>query len=207
MGPRANPATDISEASSCRWLFAEPFARVRIDDALGIAPDSTTRFEVPTRDLCPDASGPGDIDVLICSERTPAEALAMEAKRINLTPASFDTKQPGKLHKLQRAVNQANLLAKIGFHRTFLAVVIATDAREQFPNVFGPTGELARIVDRFPALARLTQTVGLVFFEISQLIDKDVTWSGAFGIRIARNASPLPQPPSLTARLHEFIRA
>lgn len=193
--------TDVSESDLCRWLFGQSPVRSHLASELGFVPDSFTMFQVPTNKLCPHARGPGDIDVLISSSNVPEHTLAIQVKRVKLVPESFHTQLPGKLQDLTHGVQQANLQAELGFHRTFFLVAIVTDGRERIDLNFasrGPTFNLARIIDEFPGLKQLAPSVGLVFIEITQPVDKDITDAGSVGIRVIHSAQVAFQPAWLT---------
>jgi hypothetical protein len=128
---QAPSAAALQEAPLSRLLFGESPACRPLVTELRIAPGSCVAFEVPTATLVPGARGPGDIDVLVCGPQTPARALAIELKRVKITPESFETELPGKLPGLKRGVQQANLLGELGFHRAYLLIAVVTDGRQR----------------------------------------------------------------------------
>lgn len=207
---QAPSAADLPEAPLSRLLFGESPACRPLATELGIAPSSRVAFEVPTITLVPGARGPGDIDVLVFSSQTPERALAMELKRVKITPESFETELPGKLSDLKRGVRQANLLGGLGFHRAYLVIAVVTDGRQRIGYNFfgrGPTLELLKMIDQFPGRDQLRRGVGVAFVEITQPIDKEIALAGSVGAWIARDAQELDQPPSLTTSVAEFFRA
>ncbi len=206
---QAPSATSLNETPLCRWLFgAFPSSRLLADE-LGFAPGCCPLFEVPTTSLIPDARGPGDIDVLVSSAKRPEAAIAFEAKRVKISAGAFDTGLPGKLSDLRHGVQQANLLHALGFHRSYLLVIIVTDGRQRADFNFasrGPTSELVSIVDGFRDRDRLDPHVGIAFIEVTQPVDREIESAGAIGVRVARDAVKLPQPVTLTNAVGELFR-
>lgn len=201
-------ATAIPEAALSRWLFTDPVVCRDLAAELRITHGSVVGFEVATTRLVPDASGPGDIDVLVCPKGSPGRALVIELKRVKIVPETFHTQLPGKLGELKHGVQQANLLHKLGFHRTFLMVAIITDGRERSGLNFasrGPTSALVQLVDGALGYDELLPGVGLAFVELTQPVDKDITWAGAVAVRVVRDAELRTQAPVLTARVTKLF--
>src|SRR5262249_52221908 len=144
----APSATKIHEADLVRWLVCESPAGRMLLEQLGIEDQASGLFEIPTERLCSGASAPGDVDLLLIPAKDTQQCIAFECKRITIPPAAFHTGLPGKLRGLERGVRQANALARIGFSRVFLMVVMVTDAREQAGGFWcGSTPELIKLVD------------------------------------------------------------
>lgn len=197
----SSSVTEITEDVLCRWLFLEPAARPLLEE-LRVLPGSRVWFSVPTTSVLSEARGPGDIDVLIGNPQYPESALAIEVKRVKVESATFHTGTPGKLQGLKHGVQQANLLAKVGFHRTFLLVAVVIDGRERVELNFasrGLTSELAKAIGEFPRRAALAAHVGLAFVEITQPVDRPITDAGGIGVRVAQQPTGIAQSPALTA--------
>ena len=87
-------------------------------------------------------------------------------------------------------------------------VAIVTDGRDRAGSNFasrGPTSTLAHLIDQFPHNDRLGAGIGLTFVEITQPIDKEISWAGAIVVRSARDTEPRPQAPALTARVSKVL--
>ena len=201
--------TGIAEDALCRWFFLDLAARPLLEE-LRVSSGSRVLFSSPTTSAFPDARGPGDIDVLIADPQYPEASLAIEVKRVKIQAATFHTGMPGKLQDLQRGVQQANLLADLGFHRTFLVVAVVVDGREREQLNFasrGPTFDLVEAIDNFPGRARLAPHVGLAFVEIVQPVDKPITDAGGIGVRVVRHSTAVQQPLSVTAAITRLLNA
>ena len=63
----------------------------------------------------------GDIDVLLSTLHHPEHAVAYQVKRIKFgIPALRTGGRPNKMQELEKAAQQANLLARIGFWQIYL---------------------------------------------------------------------------------------
>jgi hypothetical protein len=205
---QAPSATNIDEGQLSRWLFGESPALRHLASELSIGWGSRVAFEVPTIKLVPGARGPGNIDVLVFNSQAPEQTLAIELKRVKVTPNSFATELPGKLAGLEHGVEQANLLGKLGFHRVYLLIAIVTDGRWRSEYNFfgrGPTPELLQAIARFPGRDQLSPAVGLAFVEVTQPTDKEVTWAGSTGAWVEQRAQEIDQPVTLTAAVAELF--
>jgi hypothetical protein len=204
----APAATDVPEASLCRWLFGVGSSLCRVRDELRISPGSKVLFETRTADVAPSARGPGDVDVLLVDRLSPQRAIAIETKRVKVSTHAFHTGQAGKIGELEHGVVQANLLRAIGFHRTYLLVAVVTDGRERTDANFafrGPPLEMMRAIEAFPAQVKLDSDIGLGFVYVTQPVDKDIQWAGSIGIVIRRDAREREQSANLTAALSRMI--
>ena len=206
---RDRSSTDIHEKELSRWLWTgSPIARL-LPQVLHIAPGSYLELEVPTTELAPGTTMPGDIDVLAASLKVPEHAAAIELKRIEVTADSFRTGLPGKLAALERGVDHVNALAELGFHRTWLLVAIVTGAREQAGGellLAGPTAEILRTINEYPLLSQLSPNVGLVLVEATQPVDRETGLAGRLGVHLRREAIPNDQPTALTAGILTLLR-
>lgn len=191
------------------WLFAESQGRRLLIPKLDLSPTSYSVFSVRDPVVRSGDGPPGDIDVLVIDPDAPQHATAIECKRLKVRAGTFETLLPGKLQGLRKGVHQANGLLAMGFHRTFLAILVVTDGRERdaFNFAFrGLTPELVRAVDTFPDRERLEDAVGLVFIEITQPIDKDIALASDIGVRVLRHPMGQQQPADLDDRLRELVR-
>jgi len=105
--------SDIEEGSLVEQLLADPSLRSNLLAIQGIPPDPLYFQKV-------DLDGaPGgvltDVDILLCAPGQPESAIAIEVKRVKVGANALRSRQPNKLHELKKGVQQANLLAKIGF--------------------------------------------------------------------------------------------
>ena len=107
----------------------------------------------------------GDIDALLSAPHLPEQAVAYQVKRIKFgIPALRPGGRPNKLHEFEKAAQQANLLARIGFWQVYLYVIVVVDAREQNAgkNAYaGLSSELRSLVSSVISTRGLDHRVGL----------------------------------------------
>jgi len=148
------------------------------------------------------------LDALIFTPEFEDEAVAIEFKRIKVKPKAWTTRLPNRMNELEHGVSQANALRKIGFHRSFLAVIIAVDGSErQDVNVFGRviSGKLLADIHGFEAQAKLDDSVGLAFIEVTQLGPESFSFNGTVSVYVKRPAKGVDQPAFVTERLRRLF--
>ncbi len=200
--------TAIEEAELCRRMFAHPILARELSEKLGFTGAFRGMFEIPTRQLVPDAPGPGDIDLIACDPAHAQETHVFQVKRVKVSERTFANMAPTKLERCEHGVIQTNLLGGLGFHRTWLLVVVVTDGRERPAlNFFcrGITFELMDVVVSHPLFNDLAPEAGLAFVFLDQPVDKDISLAGGFHIDVRRRPSNHQQPDWLTAAVRELF--
>jgi hypothetical protein len=144
----------------------------------------------------------GDADVLLCSPGRPHEVVAFEVKRIKFGRSALRPGgKPNKLGEFDKAVQQANRLAQVGFWQVYLYVIAVVDAREQ--NVgqntyLGLSSELRSLVVSVVTPKGLNARVGLGELEFTQPMDHAPLTCGTHSLHLPRLAIPSPQNNELT---------
>jgi hypothetical protein len=149
----------------------------------------------------------GDVDVLLRDPERPELAVAIEAKRVKVTPGPKG--QPpkiNKLHEFQKAVSQANQLAKLGFSQVYLYVFVMIDSREANIEAHGArttyddalTPEDRRMLDEVISEQNLDPRVGLMRFDVAQPMDHEPLDVGTSTGVLLRSARPQTQPDKVT---------
>src|ERR1035437_372034 len=133
--------TDIKEDELVEILVR----RGEVFDVFGMPRDAACR----TRVLLNDAPGNfrSDIDVLLCDTKRPQEAAAFEVKRIKFGLSAFRPNGdvvPNKLGEVEKAIDQANRLAQVGFWKVFLYIIVMVDSRKRNAGAVTYAGLSAR---------------------------------------------------------------
>lgn len=205
----ARSVTDIAEHELAKWFFEFLIGPQPLLNRINIHLPAKIHYRTPISDLFEDVKDGGDIDVLFHSLDAPEDSVAIECKRVKIKADAFIKNNPNKIHGLSKGINQANYLYRLGFSRVYMIVFIVTDGRKRLEYNFafrGASQELVDLVEYFPDFARLINTVGLVFIELSQPVDKDITFAGAIGTNIRRTALPREQSSDLTRRIIELSK-
>ena len=142
------------------------------------------------------------------SRPTHPRQVAIEVKRIKVHAPTFASGIPNKLQEYDKAVEQANLLARVGFAQVYLYVFVVVDSRhhnEGRVTYDGLTPELRARIEAVISPERLEARVGLAVHELIQPMDHPPLITGAGGIHLRRVAMAVQQPEELTrwlAQLH-----
>src|SRR5215469_16581908 len=121
---------DIPESGLVDILLSDPTRRSDMFEISGMPRKVSWKTRVQL------AQAPGniqsDVDVLLCDPAKPEEAVAYEIKRVKFGMRALrEGGKPNKLGELKKAVKQVNQLAKVGFWKVFLYIIVVVDSREQ----------------------------------------------------------------------------
>lgn len=173
-------------------------------------PGSIDRLEVRRPVIENVNRKPGDVDWLCVAPTKPHLAVAVECKRVKVRAAGLDDDHENKIRDLGRGVPQANGLADMGFHRSFLMIIILADgrARRELGQMFrGPTTQTFTRIYVFPERERLNDDVGIIFVEVVQPTGRSIGEMAYVGVCVERPARPRDQSVRLTERVREALRA
>jgi hypothetical protein len=199
--------TDIDEIPLVERLMANPLRRSDLLRIYGIPESSIPYLNVPLRGL--PGQPQGDVDILLSVPMRPDLSTAITAKRIKVGAEALRNQRPNKLREFKRAVRQANLLAKIGFHLVYLYVFVVVDSREQNAGrttYDGLSAALGSQIDRVVSPSGLDEGVGLIHYEFVQPMDDEPLGVGAYGGQIKQMAKPVSQLPELNEWVAQVIR-
>jgi hypothetical protein len=193
---------EIPESDLVEMLITSSITRDSFVGIKGVPEQPVYRTNIPHRDV--PGGDQGDVDVLLWNPSRPHEATAVEAKRITVKASTFKTGTPNKLHEIEKASTQANKLADLGFAHVFLFVYIVVDSRSLLEgrtiSYDGPTSEIRGKIDAAMSehTRQLHPRVGIVEHTFIQSMDQPPD-SGPSKGHLRQLATPVPQPPSLTA--------
>lgn len=164
-------------------------------------PDEFDYFtEVPINEL--PGNPVGDIDILLVPSDT-SRSVAIEVKRVKIGHDSYDTGQVNKLTGLNKGVQQANRLAKLGFNLAYLYVFVVVDSRSRNIGKYGYEGMIdtqREAIDDAVSPARLTERVGMLKFDFTQPNDEQPLGIGSTygGTSLVRMGARTEQPKLVT---------
>lgn len=204
----ADRVTSVEEKRIIRWLFEQTPAKNLIFSELQTEQDLFFKLEVIGPIISDPTKKPGDIDVLICGKQKPHRTTAIEGKRVKVTAVDRDNDKVNKINGVGDGVLQANALRELGFHRTYLAILIEVEGknrseynvffRDTLPNI------LKKVYD-FPNRDDLHEDIGVIFIEITQPTGKHINGMAVVGICIDKEANRLDQPTRLTNCVSELL--
>jgi hypothetical protein len=198
---------NVPEGALVGELVGDPHWRKFMLNIKGMPSSAEVRQQVQLRTA--PGSPKGDIDILLAHAGWPAEATAIEVKRIKFGEGAFSPGgQPNKLGEYQKAVSQANRLEAVGFHQVYLYVLVVVDSRKKNRGAIsyeGLSSEQRSLVESTVSLADLHQDVGLVVCTFVQAMDYPQMTIRAAGGDLKRLAAPRAQAPNMTKWLTSVL--
>ncbi len=209
--------TDINEAEIVNYLLRRNDSRRLIFKELRLSENAIWRSCVIEPIVNKSYPKPGDIDILICDNNSPNQAIAIECKRIKVKAVSTLDDDVNKIENLKDGISQTKSLLAMGFHQTYLAVIIEVDGRNRSafntahrglnPDATWDGAEKTmRKIYEFPQKNRYAQEVGFIFIEVIQPTGKSIEEMAGICIRVDRFAKPQPQSGDLTNRVEALMR-
>jgi len=192
------------EQSILKWLFSRSELKEMIFEELSVKQNACHKLEVVDPIIENPRKKPGDIDVLICEQKSPHEAIALECKRVKVIADDTGRDKVNKIDAIGNGVIQANAVMNLGFHNTCLAVLTVVDGRlrKEYNTLFrGSTDETFKRVYEFPQRNKLHKDIGIMFLELIQPTGKDITRMAAVAVAVDRRPMPRKQPVSLNNKI------
>lgn len=191
---------DVSEHDLVDRILTDPLWHADLFEIFGNPKEPRYKTRVRLDDAPNEPKG--DVDVLFCAPPNFGETVAVEVKRIKCGMASLRPGgRPNKLHEYEKAVDQANRLADIGFWKVYLYVITVVDAREQNAGKISYSGlstKLKSLVSSVMTTERLQPRIGFCSLDFTQPMDHAPFSVGTRGMSIQRLATPYSQSADLT---------
>ena len=187
--------TKMNEDIAVRWLTGNPhFRGMFLEDFF--EPDTNVRdFMSLQRPFTESGKHPGDIDLLLVDPLKPKFSIVFECKRVKAV--SFDNRSiVNSEEKIRRGVKQANSYRELGFHQTYLIVILLDDGRAmRMPNnMFNyGTGETINYIYSIPKQEPPHEDVGVICVKVNQPTGKHINLTGGLGFCIDKPARRLDQ--------------
>jgi len=150
---------------------------------------------------------PGDIDLLLIDPAKPDRSIAFEVKRVKAVATDDEVSRVNGAEKIRKGVIQVNKYQSLGFHQTYLMVIVLNDARtKRTPNVALRKANSSNVQRVFgiPWNEPLHADVGIVYVEITQFTGRAIAQTGSFGVCIDKRASMLEQASDFTTKVKKL---
>ncbi len=150
---------------------------------------------------------PGDVDILLWPENRPQLAVAIECKRVKVQVDESGLEKANKLQGITKGIWQSNQLRSLGFHRTYLLILIVTDGRnkKQVNSLFRhANSETIQEVYNIPWHEELDNEVGVIYVQITQPTGLSHNEMYGFGVCIDKQCSRLEQSRTLTDKIRRL---
>jgi len=200
--------TSMTEDQAVKWLFQNPdFLLMFLPDFFE-NPNKVKSFFGLTEPFTQKNNKPGDIDLLLVDIENPDIAIAFECKRVKSVSLEDQTAKVNNTEKIKHGVLQVNKYQKLGFHQTYLMIILLDDGRNyRTPNtLFRSTNidELKQLYD-LPFKEPLHTAVGVIFIILNQPTGNDINLTGAIAFCLDKPAEILEQKKSLTSKIESLI--
>jgi hypothetical protein len=201
--------TLMSEDQAIKWLFQnKPFRQLFIGGFFGDTKNIKTYFGL-TEPFTTKNKKPGDIDLLFVDPDQPDKSVAFECKRVKALSIDNQTSKINNAEKIKHGVIQANKYQSLGFHQSYLVIILLDDGRHyNSPNILfrnTSTEQLKRVYD-IPWNEPLHNDVGIIFITINQPTGNHINLTGGLGFCIDKLAQPLEQTVSMTNKIIDLIK-
>ena len=197
----------LTETEILRYLFDWSWSRALILAELGLTDRTKHALSVGAPFAIRNLK-PGDVDAVLCDLQQPAQSVALECKRVRVVSSESGSNRVNRLENFGRAHDQANALAKLRFHRTFLTCIALADARlEPVPN-FAVRGVSSATFQRLFDTAMsmpLEPEVGVLYIEFSQPVEASIDTAGCLSVGTLRLPRSQDQGEYLTSRVVNFM--
>ena len=198
----------LTEDKALHWLFAHPIFRV--DFACEFFPDpGTVHAHFGLKEPFTQSQAfPGDIDLLLLQPEHPDRPVAFECKRVKIIAQEGGAPIVNRLSELDRGILQAGAYRALGFHQTYLLVILLDDGRVmKTPNIMFRYNDTAPIdkVFNIPWHKNLHPDVGVVYVRINQMTGKHIDHSHSIGYFIDKPAYPITQTAEMTNKIHSLL--
>ncbi len=197
-------AAKRDEKAILKWLFSRSELKKMVFEELLVKQNARHKLEVGSPIINNPNNKPGDIDVLICEQKSPHEAIALECKRVKVIVDDTGRDKVNKIDAIGNGVVQANAVMSFGFHSTYLAVLTVVDgrSRKEYNTLFrGSTDETFKRVYEFPQRNKLHKDIGIMFLELIQPTGKDINRMAAVAVAVDRPPTPRKQPVDLNNKI------
>lgn len=182
--------TKMHEDTAVRWLMSNPhFRQMFLQDFFDSAA-AVRDFIGLQRPFTESGKHPGDIDLLLVDPVRPKFAVAFECKRVKAL-SSDDRSNVNSAKKIRHGVMQANSYRELGFHQTYLMIILLDDGRAmKTPNTMFRcgTGNTIDYIYSIPKQEPLHEEVGVIFVKVNQPTGKHINLTGGIGFCIDKKA-------------------
>ena len=201
--------TSMSEDQAIKWLFQnESFRQFFIKDFFGNSNNIRSYFGL-TEPFTTRNKKPGDIDLLLVNPNRPDKSIAFECKRVKALSIDNYSSKINNVEKIRHGVIQANKYQSLGFHQSYLLIILLDDGRHyNTPNTLfrnTSTDQLTHMYD-IPWNEPLNNDVGIIFIKVNQTTSNHINLTGGIGFCIDKLAKPLEQTSSMTNKIKDLIR-
>jgi hypothetical protein len=199
--------TKVEEKELVRWAFGLHGMAPWLIPWLFGGVDHFAELEVGVPVLTRGQRQSDELDILFWPVDDVSRAIAIEVKLARIDGDTLATTQVGGLSNIRQGAKQCMAHVARGFHAVYLAVFVKVDARTfsggYWQGGMLPSPLLHAVRESIRASAP-DPDVGILVFQLTQPVDKDVLMGGNLGLLDSRPAVTRSQNQDLTRRMREL---
>lgn len=204
-----NPSvTAFTEERAISWLMSHPHFKVDFFGDLIAANTICQLHQGLVKPFTHPNAIPGDIDLLAFPQLDPSRAIAMEFKRVKVVSHPDCTATVNRAGEIDRGIIQANAYRALGFHQTYLVIILLDDGRAlTTPNPMFryATGQPVDQVFNIPWRQARDPNVGVIYIKINQMTGKHIDHAHSIGYCIDLRAVPVEQTTEMTNKVRTLL--
>ena len=198
----------MNEEQIVNWLLSEDSFRQILFEPLFENYKTIKSFTELTYPFTTKNKKPGDIDLLLVDPLYPEKAIVFECKKVKAVSQNDKTAKINNLQKIKKGVVQAEFYKHLGFHQSYLIIILLDDGRKyDTPNmVFRTTNMSDTEFYDIPRNQGLSEDIGIIFIKVEQFTGRHFKLTGSYGVCYDRFANKFEQQIELTDKVSELIK-
>lgn len=205
---KEDSVVNLIEDRAVRWLFDHPVFRNDFIREFFPRPDLVHSYFRQTEPFTQPKTLPGDIDLLLVHRDYPLRPIAFECKRVKIVSRDKDTPTINRLQELTKGIQQANGYRSLGFHQSYLFIILLDDGRAMRATNqmfrYAPAEPMMEVFN-IPWHEDLHSDVGVIYVRINQMTGKSINHSHSIGYCIDKKAVPLEQTAEMTNKIRSLF--
>lgn len=193
---------ELTEASALKFIENGRFLDPLIFE-LGLNKPLPIHKEIVEPFIQDKNDKPGDIDLIIYEKGKPDKAIAIEVKVVKVRTEENETIL-NKEKNISKGITQANAYARLGFHKTYLIIMVLDDASQvEKPNLIFRKSDLNSTDKLYNnrVIENLHERIGLIYFHISQPLEGSILHNTVTSIEPLKKPIPIIQTRLVTSQI------
>lgn len=201
--------TSMSEDQAIRWLLQSRPIRELFAEEFFHGSNGMQAFFGLGEPFTVTNKKPGDIDLLLVDPSGPNRAIAFECKRVKVTSLDATFSKVNNAEGIRKGVIQANAYQSLGFHQTYLMVILLDDSRRlsSYPNTMlrrSGSNNVEEVYD-IAYNEKPHDDVGIVYLKVTQPTGKHYDQMCGVGLCVDKQAGRLEQTPEMTNKVRNLL--
>jgi hypothetical protein len=200
--------TVMNEDQIVKWLFTNSSFYDFFVEQLFENPKNIKAFFNLESPFTEKAKKPGDIDLILVDRNSPNQAIAFECKKIKALSSVSEYPKVNGVSKIKGGVTQVQFYKKLGFHQTYLMIILLDDGRHyDTPNIMFRNTDVEHLNNLYNIPRDLLKDdgIGVVFVKVEQTSGKHINLAGNISFCIDKEAGHYIQLDSMTEKISYIL--